>query len=323
MMTMRSFENPGARVPETEGREPEFEDREGFPDEERESIESLLEESRQRDEEALEAVREGIDSRAAAEKLQGQVEEAKRMSPDALCEQYRDPAWQRRQEEARPLTERLVNRVQETSRIREWRRSRAQELVGSLAALVTNSGIKDGVGSLVDIGCGQMELTRAIQDRLKEENPELRVIGIDQATYAGPDRLRDDAAFLRAEATDTRLRSGSVDLVNMNYLLQALEEETQVRVLAEAKRILSEKGRLLFLDVVKRGGREGRIDKLKHQALNIFAPYNIRTREKWQQLLEENGFVIEDTSMVGERSVGFLVRVKRETLPEMAEADRT
>jgi hypothetical protein len=47
-----------------------------------------------------------------------------------------------------------------------------------------------------------MELTRELQDRLKEDNPELRAIGIDRTTYAGPTAC-GTMRLPAAEAADT------------------------------------------------------------------------------------------------------------------------
>lgn len=90
----------------------------------------------------------------------------------------------------------------------------------------------------------------------------------------------------------------------------------QKQVLEEAKRIVPENGHMIIMDVIKREGVKGKADTIKHNLLNSFATYNIRTEEGRGKFLEENGLEIEEKTEAGDRSVTFLVRVKKDKVAE-------
>jgi ubiquinone/menaquinone biosynthesis C-methylase UbiE len=278
---------------------------------------------RQEDEEELETLREKIKSGEAeegyeikediSERMEG-VKDAsaeKEVTPSELFDKCRSAEFRAQQEKQRGAREKLVNSALENRYTRQFRQERADETLEGVSGLLDKVREAGRTEIVVDIGCGQCEIARAILDYFKETDPGVKGIGIDKKTYVAPERLGEELALLRGDVLDSKLEAGSVDLLNCHYLLQALDETKQREVLAEMRRLLSENGHVLFMDVVKREGEEGFVDKLKHQVLNAFATYNIRSEEGWKAFLEENGFEVLDRADVQDRCVAFLLKVKR------------
>ena len=260
----------------------------------------------------LEDVRERIRDEAGGESEEMRGEE--RLAPAEAFAKYRDPETIKAQEDARPAGEKRMNRLLESRFVRAGRQERADETLEGVTGLLEDVRESGRTAFVLDLGCGQGEILRAILDFLQETDLQAKAVGVDRSTYVAPEKLKDDMAFMRVDVLDTGLADGSVDLLNCHYLFQALPEEKQRDVLAEMRRLLAPDGRVLFMDVVKRGGIRERIDKFKHQALNRFAPYNIRTEEEWKAFLEENGFEVVERADVLDRCAAFLLKAKEKTV---------
>lgn len=288
------------------------------------AVENDAEEKEEAEEKAKESYREKIESSEAGKNEDSENKEEggeKQLTPDEMHARYRDAVAKYVQEHERPLVEKVANGIMEAGQFREFRQIRADGILEDLSAILAKMQEGMIIRNAVDLGCGQGEIMRGLMDRLKENNPGIKGICIDKESFVGEDRLGDDTVFVRGDAAETDLTAGSVDFVNVDYLLQALDEEMQKNVLEEVKRLLAEQGHAIIMDVIDRGGREGTVDKIKHKLMNAFAPYNIRTEEGWEKFLEESGFEIEAKSGSGDRSVAFLVRVKREAIAKMADGE--
>ena len=312
-------ETTDAEAESIEADEEVFEERAG------EGAESDAEDGDQRkedaDEKAIEEYRgkiEGSETQTEDAPEKEEAIEARKLTPDEMFSMYKEAVAKYVQEHERPLKEKIANGIMEVAPLREIRQGRADGILEDLTELLRK--LQEGVviRNAVDLGCGQGEIMRGIMDRLKEDNPDVKGICIDKETHVAEDRLGDDTVFVRGDAVDTGLAAGSVDFVNVDYLLQALDEEMQKSVLEEVKRLISEQGHAIIMDVIDRGGIDYITDKAKHKVMNAFAPYNIRTEEGWEKFLEDSGFEIEAKTYSGDRSVAFLVKVKQPITSEQA-----
>lgn len=92
-------------------------------------------------------------------------------------------------------------------------------------------------GAVLDIGCGEGEMT----DRLSRFG--YRAIGLDPLRGSGPGIRR-----LQASAEAIPLASHVVDIALFHWSLHHVPQESIPQALAEAKRVLSTKGRLLVIE---------------------------------------------------------------------------
>ncbi|MGH8309619.1 MAG: methyltransferase domain-containing protein, partial [Steroidobacteraceae bacterium] len=123
---------------------------------------------------------------------------------------------------------------------------------------------------IVDLGCGFGKSTWP----LKRVFPQAEVIGIDLAApclrLAAHRAGRQGLAihFRQADASATKLETGSVDLVTSTMLVHELPVDVLPRVFAEAARLLAPGGVLRFLDFQRTGEAFRDLAMLEHGARN-------------------------------------------------------
>lgn len=123
---------------------------------------------------------------------------------------------------------------------------------------------------IVDLGCGFGKSTWP----LKRVFPQAEVIGIDLAApclrLAAHRAGRQGLAihFRQADASATKLETGSVDLVTSTMLVHELPVDVLPRVFAEAARLLAPGGVLRFLDFQRTGDAFRDLAMLEHGARN-------------------------------------------------------
>ncbi|HEU4530520.1 MAG TPA: class I SAM-dependent methyltransferase [Steroidobacteraceae bacterium] len=123
---------------------------------------------------------------------------------------------------------------------------------------------------IVDLGCGFGKSTWP----LKKEFAQAEVIGVDLAApclrLAAQRSGRQGLAihFRQADASATRLESGSADLVTSTMLLHELPVKVAEQVFAESARLLAPGGVLRFLDFQRTGDAFRDLAMLEHGARN-------------------------------------------------------
>jgi len=101
--------------------------------------------------------------------------------------------------------------------------------------------IPGDTASLLDLGCGEGHFLALVEKRF----PAARLAGVDLSDenirYAR--RILKRARLIRGDATNTKLRSSSFDVVSALELLDHVESDTAL--LSEARRLLKPKGTLV------------------------------------------------------------------------------
>lgn len=169
---------------------------------------------------------------------------------------------------------------------------------------------------VLDIGCGPGLFLRDLLQRY----PQVRATGTD-VTEAMLEHARGleypGAAPVLHRHDVTReplpLAAGSVALVTISAVLHLFDDP--FAVLAEIRRVLEPRGRLLVYDWVRHplrdylgrrteraGGEEERL-QLRERWLRLFAVHNKYTPEDWRWLLGESGFEVRREQRVRDNFV--------------------
>ncbi|MGI5330611.1 class I SAM-dependent methyltransferase [Actinomadura nitritigenes] len=118
-------------------------------------------------------------------------------------------------------------------------------------AAVADLAPRDDYSAICDLGCGTGQYTL----KLAERYPDAHITGVDLSMASlryAQRRAADrgmDWTLVRGPAEDTRLQSGSQDLVTSFILLHEMPPHAVAKVFAEAYRLLRPGGDLVFSDV--------------------------------------------------------------------------
>lgn len=124
---------------------------------------------------------------------------------------------------------------------------------------------------IVDLGCGFGKSTWS----LKQAFPKARVVGIDLAAPClalAKQRSNERGLaidYAQADAADTRLAAGSVDLVTATMLIHELPLDHLAALFAEAARILAPGGELRILDFHATGDAFRDLAMAEHGVRNL------------------------------------------------------
>jgi ubiquinone/menaquinone biosynthesis C-methylase UbiE len=103
---------------------------------------------------------------------------------------------------------------------------------------------------ILDMCCGTGGATLAIAGKAREAS---EIVGMDlslgQLRRARKKRRLSRVRFVEADVASTGFEQGSFDKVFITHALHEMPRESRLEVLAEAKRILKERGRVIVLEL--------------------------------------------------------------------------
>jgi len=223
---------------------------------------------------------------------------------EGLFTLYKSKEFRRMQQESRPSQERANNFRLKFFLIDWWRRRRATVTVRDMTPLLNRISTSDRV---VDLLCGQEDILEKTMMHIWEKNPRAIAIGIDNQTDVSSRILRKNIAFCRGDATKTDIPDHSVDLVLICYGLQVLGSAHRDDLFKEVRRILAPGGSAIFMEVLKlKDEKKNEKNRKEHNFWNSNAPYFILEDNAWVKYIEENGFRVETSTYVIDRSKAYL-----------------
>lgn len=210
---------------------------------------------------------------------------------------YKSKEFRRQQNKERPFREKANNWLLKFSPIDWWRRNRATVTARDMVPVLEKIQFAD---SLIDLGCGQLEIADEVVKFLQDKFPDILAIGIDHKTDVSYRILRKpNIAFCRGDVTQTGLPDDSVDVVLACYILQALDGAGREKLFEEIRRIRAPGGTVIFLEVIERKVEaEDKKNKTKHVILNANAPYFVLSDEEWVEYIGMHGYRVDASTFV-------------------------
>jgi ubiquinone/menaquinone biosynthesis C-methylase UbiE len=152
-------------------------------------------------------------------------------------------------------------------------------------------------GLLLDLGAGTGHLSEAVMRRM----PGRRCVAVD-AAYAPPPRLAArmrHREFVAISGDGARLpfADGCFDAAWIGFVLHHMPPDEQLRVLAEAARVIRPGGTLVLLEDTPASAQEWRTTLAADRRLNRepdSAPHHYRSPAEWRSALPEFGFAVEE-----------------------------
>lgn len=169
-------------------------------------------------------------------------------------------------------------------------------------ALATNAAIVNAINkqnpkSLLDLGCGEGWLCRALSA------PNRRIIGIDGVQALVTDAQAKDATNTYYCFDYNAIRQGALahlgqfDVISFNFAL--FEETGMIALLEEVAKLLSPNGKLIFQTVTLGPEEPSSWHREDWQALDrdfpAPFPWYYRTEKDWQLTLQKAGWALERT----------------------------
>ncbi len=144
--------------------------------------------------------------------------------------------------------------------------------------------LKEGkpIREVLDIGTAQGHIFLEIAKTIKKSYPDTHFIGIDRK-YGLSEKVLAAGIIDPREGNYFRagIPDGSIDLLTLVYIAQAMDDIGQHYLFDWASRKLSDEGEIIFVDVIKRGRPYILIDQIKHHLFNGLARYNIKSKRGW------------------------------------------
>lgn len=139
--------------------------------------------------------------------------------------------------------------------------------------------LKEGkpIRNVTDIGTAQGHIFLEIAKRIRESYSDAHFIGID-SKYGLSDKVLA-AGIIDSKKEDyfkLDIPDGSIDLLTLVYIAQAMNDVGQHYLFHWASSKLSDEGEIIFVDVIKREGHYALVDWIKHLFFNGGAWYNIK-----------------------------------------------
>jgi SAM-dependent methyltransferase len=219
-------------------------------------------------------------------------------------DEYRSEDYIREHEKDRPFWRQKVWNVIANNPLSEWWRGKYRDkpFMPLMASILDRI---HGKTTLLDIGCGQAGLTRAVMDRIIWNNPGLFGIGIDNMTKVPDNKLRNNLAFWLGDLLNNEIPDHSVDIILAFYALQVLTEEEREKLFSEIKRMLAPGGKVIFMEVVDAGNQmKNAENKTKHKWLNPNTRYLVMTEEGWKSYISIHGLQVTKMAKV-QRSMAY------------------
>jgi len=144
--------------------------------------------------------------------------------------------------------------------------------------------IIDEYKDIDNIEGNEEEAMNKIESRLKK-------IGINNKVIESVYSLTDLAPIKKESNYDDLIpiKSGSADVVKIDYLLQEVDDEKAKEILLGAKRILKEGGFITIIDHIE-NEKEEKNAMIKNIARNrALSSLNFRTEDEWEKLFKECG----------------------------------
>jgi len=222
---------------------------------------------------------------------------------------YGEDTVRAQQEKGRPFWQISMNRIKELRPIREFREGRGTHIAKDLRPLFEIIMKSGPIDTLLDSGCGQMEVTRFFVDYLKEFYPKIMVIGIDNSMYVAGYKLDKNLVFCLGDALHTDIPDKSVKVHIAGFLLQALNFSNRNDFFDELDRTMAPDGFAIFIEVLHKESMIANfINAIKHVFLNLFSPYLVKTDEGWKKMLQDHDLEILGSVETEKRCRAYLTK---------------
>ena len=153
---------------------------------------------------------------------------------------------------------------------------------------------------LADIACGTGRFLRFV----KQSYPRLNVTASDLSkAYLKEARAHlgdwPDVSYLPANAEKLPVEDGAFDIVTSIYLFHEVPPKVRRIIAREFARVLKPGGRLIFMDSLQYGDREGYDGMLDSFPINFHEPYyGSYIKENIGKIFEEAGLVVKELTPV-------------------------
>lgn len=227
----------------------------------------------------------------------------------------------------RSIKDRAIHEVSELKPVQDWLKDRAEIIIDRSG---TNEAIENFDGEeikIVNIGGGKGHF---MQEVIKD-NPdkEVKTVEIDLSDYASRkvsesgEGKKMDSVF--GEGENMPIKDKSVEMATAHFTFQELDDNQQVEVLEEMKRIIKDNGRIMITDELP---QEKTSDGVAVRAKNILrnlqvSKFNLRSENEWRKFFEDNELEIESFTVFGddeenkkEQFISFVLKKAEEKVEE-------
>ena len=153
-----------------------------------------------------------------------------------------------------------------------------------------------------NFGCGQGHIFDAVAQMVLEKVPEAACWAVDRKAWI-EDRFRMHMLYLREDIFETSLPDDSLDLLCLDYMLQAMWTKRGQRRLIELAQAKLQVGGYLMVSEIVRGEspKKNFIGHVKHVCYNgPFVAYNTKPLFFYESLLKQRGFSIQKVDYLGD-----------------------